>query len=189
MSLSTKQIDFLNRPFDRTLDVAEGTPRSGKTTACILRFYDFLNTSKDSNFLVVGASQQQAFRLVMDGDGNGLTHLFGRQAHLKHDDHGDHLEALMNHGAPGLVDLCLANSAPVQAGLVERYRAEDAVPLAVDRERVAAMGLELVERPVASEGGNFARHDPDKLAAAVLEIYRQRAVRIFRGKERYIIEE
>ena len=44
------------------------------------------------------------------------------------------------------------------------------------------MGLELVERPVASEGGNFARHDPDKLAAAVLEIYRQRAVRIFRGR-------
>ncbi len=41
---------------------------------------------------------------------------------------GDHLEALMNHGAPGLVDLCLANSAPVQAGLVEKYRAEDAVP-------------------------------------------------------------
>lgn len=98
MSLSTKQIDFLNRPFDRTLDVAEGTPRSGKTTACILRFYDFLNTSKDSNFLVVGASQQQAFRLVMDGDGNGLIHLFGRQANLKHDDHGDHLEALTCSG-------------------------------------------------------------------------------------------
>ena len=101
----------------------------------------------------------------------------------------DHVDALLSHGAPGLVDLCLANSAPVQEGLVERYRAEDAAPLAVDRERIAAMGLELVERPVASEGGNFARHDPDKLAAAVLEIYRQRAVRIFRGKERYIIEE
>lgn len=98
MSLSAKQIDFLNRPFDRTLDVAEGTPRSGKTTACILRFYDFLNTSKDSNFLVVGASQQQAFRLAMDGDGNGLIHLFGRQANLKHDDHGDHLEALTCSG-------------------------------------------------------------------------------------------
>ena len=65
MSLSNKQTEFINRNFDRTLDVAEGTPRSGKTTACILRFYDFLNTSKDSNFLVVGASQQQAFRLVM----------------------------------------------------------------------------------------------------------------------------
>ena len=99
----------------------------------------------------------------------------------------DHLEALMDHGAK--VDLCLANSAPVGEGLVERYRAEDAAPLVVDCERIAAMGLELVERPVASEGGDYARHDPDKLAAAVLELYRQRAVRIFRGKNRYIIEE
>ena len=51
------------------------------------------------------------------------------------------------------------------------------------------MGLELVERPVAREKGDFARHDPDKLAEAVLDIYRQRAMRIFRGKNRYIIEE
>ena len=99
----------------------------------------------------------------------------------------DHLEALMDHGAK--VDLCLANSAPVGEGLVERYRAEDAAPLVVDRERIAALGLELAERPLASEGGDFARHDPDQLASAVLELYRRRAVRIFRGKNRYIIEE
>ena len=101
----------------------------------------------------------------------------------------DHLEALMAHGEPGLVDLCLANCAPLRPELVEKYRREDAVPLTVDRERIAAMGLELVERPVAWEGGNFARHDPEKLARAVLEIYRSRAVRIFRGERRYILEE
>ena len=101
----------------------------------------------------------------------------------------DHLEALMTHGKPGLVDLCLANCAPLRPELVEKYRREDAVPLTVDRERIAAMGLELVERPVAWEGGDFARHDPEKLARAVLEIYRGRAVRIFRGERRYILEE
>ena len=99
----------------------------------------------------------------------------------------DHVEALMAHGAR--VDLCLANSAPVGAGLVERYQKEDAAPLVVDRERIAAMGLTLVERPVASEKGDYARHDPDQLASAVLQVYRQRAMRIFRGKNRYIIEE
>ena len=61
MSLSNKQTEFINRNFDRTLDVAEGTPRSGKTTACILRFYDFLNTSKDSNFLVVEHHSSRRF--------------------------------------------------------------------------------------------------------------------------------
>ena len=101
----------------------------------------------------------------------------------------DHLEALLVHGAPGLLDLCLANSAPVHPGLLERYREEDAVPLTVDRERVARLGLELVERPVASERGGYARHDPEKLAQAVLDIYRSRAVRIFRGERRYVLEE
>ena len=101
----------------------------------------------------------------------------------------DHVDALLSHGAPGLVDLCLANSAPVRPGLVEKYREEDAAPILVDRERIRAMGLELEEYPVASEGGDYARHDPDRLAAAVLDVYRQRAVRIFRGEQRYIIEE
>ena len=75
-----------------------------------------------------------------------------------------------SHGAPGLVDLCLANSAPVRPGLVEKYREEDAAPILVDRERIRAMGLELEEYPVASEGGDYARHDPDRLAAAVLDL-------------------
>ena len=101
----------------------------------------------------------------------------------------DHVDALLSHGAPGLVDLCLANSAPVRPGLVEKYREEDAAPILVDRERIRAMGLELEEYPVASEGGDYARHDPDRLAAAVLDVYRRRAVRIFRGEQRYIIEE
>ena len=101
----------------------------------------------------------------------------------------DHVDALLSHGAPGLVDLCLANSAPVRPGLVEKYREEDAAPILVDRERIRAMGLELEEYPVASEGGDYARHDPDKLAEALLEIYRRRAVRIFHGARRYILEE
>ena len=56
------------------------------------------------------------------------------------------------------------------------------------RERIAQMGIELVERPLASPSGDFARHDPDALASAVLDIYRARAVHIYGGRESYRIE-
>lgn len=86
----------------------------------------------------------------------------------------DHVEALMTHGAPGMVDVCLANSQAVPGWLLERYKQEDAVPLVVDRERFAEMGLELVERPVASQDSDFARHSSDRLAREVLRVYQQK---------------
>lgn len=95
--LSEKQESFILAPFRHTLDVAEGTPRSGKTTACVLRYFLFLNISPDTSHLIVGATQTQAFRLAMDADGNGLLHLFPGSV-IKHDDYGDYLEALAESG-------------------------------------------------------------------------------------------
>lgn len=92
----------------------------------------------------------------------------------------DHLAALLDHGGgAGLVDICLANSAAVRPSLVEKYRAEDAIPIVIDRERVEALGVELVERQLASETSNLARHSIARLAAAVMELYKARAIRIF----------
>ena len=105
----------------------------------------------------------------------------------------DHLSALFAHGGTGLVDVCLANSAPVRPGLLERYREEDAAPIVVDRDRVEAMGVELVERPLSSETSDYARHSAARLAAAVMELHQERAMRLAPelGAEEtpYIIEE
>lgn len=95
--LSNKQEKFIFAPFRHTLDVAEGTPRSGKTTACVLRYFLFLNLSPDTNHLIVGATQTQAFRLAMDSDGNGLLHLF-KDAIIRHDEFGDYLEVMADSG-------------------------------------------------------------------------------------------
>ena len=92
----------------------------------------------------------------------------------------DHVAALLRHSGPGLVDICLCNSAPVRTSLLERYRAEDAAPILVDRDRLEALGVELVTRPLASETSDYARHSIARLAAAVMEIYGDRAqTRIF----------
>ena len=93
---------------------------------------------------------------------------------------GDHLAALLSHSGDGLVDLCLCNNAPVRPELLERYRAEDAAPITVDRERIERMGIEVVERPLASETSDYARHSISRLSAAVMEIYNERAdTRVF----------
>lgn len=86
-----KQKNLIMAPFDHMLDWNEGTPRSGKTTAGIMRFARHLLRSRDINHLVVGYSSEQAYRLVMDGDGFGLIHIFAGVSRVSHDDSGAHL--------------------------------------------------------------------------------------------------
>lgn len=145
-----------------------------------------LYTSIIPNLLVEGVSEAIA---QSDAPKIYICNIMTQEGETEGCTAADHIEALLHHGRPGLLDLCLANNAPVPSSLVEKYQAESAAPMVVDRERVAALGLQLVERPVADQQGNFARHDPDKLAQAILEIYRSRVVRIFRGERRYILEE
>jgi PBSX family phage terminase large subunit len=93
IKLSPKQREFVRKPFDVNLEVAEGTPRSGKTTGLHFRLARFYAMSRDQNHLVSAYNQEQAFRLFIDGDGTGLMHIFplGKYSELKHDEHGDHL--------------------------------------------------------------------------------------------------
>lgn len=100
--------------------------------------------------------------MTQDGETEGMTA-------------SDHVKALLRHSAPGLVDICLCNSAPVRPGLLERYREEDAAPIVVDREAIEALGVELVTRPLASETLDYARHSFARLSAAVMELYEERA--------------
>ena len=100
--------------------------------------------------------------MTQDGETEGMTA-------------SDHVKALLDHSGPGLIDICLCNSAPVRPGLVERYREEDAVPIVVDKEAIEALGVELITRPLASETLNYARHSFARLSAAVMEIYQDRA--------------
>ena len=86
-----KQAELIMLPFDRTIDWLEGTPRSGKTTAGAMRFARHLLRSRDNQHLVTAYSAEQAFRLIMDGDGLGLLHIFKGCCRTSHDDSGAHL--------------------------------------------------------------------------------------------------
>lgn len=92
INLSLKQLYTAYKPFKHTLEVLEGTPRSGKTTGGHFRYANYLNRSRDTNHLIVAYNQEQAYRLFIDGDGTGLMNIFDGYCSIKHDEHGSHLE-------------------------------------------------------------------------------------------------
>ena len=94
----SKQAELIMLPFDHTLDWLEGTPRSGKTTAGTMRFARHLIRSEDNIHLVTAYSAEQAYRLIMDGDGMGLLHIFKGQCRTSHDDSGAHLLIRLPNG-------------------------------------------------------------------------------------------
>jgi uncharacterized cofD-like protein len=80
----------------------------------------------------------------------------------------DHLRAVERH-AGRVVDAVLVHGAPLPARVVERYAAEGARPVRVDHDALRAHGVEVVEADVLA-AGDGARHDPSRLAAALLGV-------------------
>ena len=99
----------------------------------------------------------------------------------------DHIRAIFQHSLPELFPLCLVNSSAIPPEVLERYAQEGAEPLRYDKTKCAELGVELVSRPVSMVRGGYVRHDPELLAAALLELHAQRSVRIA-GQGRYRAE-
>lgn len=87
----------------------------------------------------------------------------------------DHLEAIERYAGKGLVDIVLANSAPVPPGLLELYAETGSELVCVQCDRLREMGIQVVEADLLAEG-DLIRHDAAKLARAVLDLaQRERA--------------
>ena len=107
--------------------------------------------------------------------------LFGRMLQLEFE--GWHLTAGLAAGLTGecadvaVVDL---DSAPVPPDAIQSYSGENAAPVAVDDEALTALGVSVLRAEVSGMKGRFVRHDPQALAAALMDFYRRNATtRVF----------
>ena len=99
----------------------------------------------------------------------------------------DHIRAIFQHSLPDLFHLCLVNSSQIPEEVAANYAREGAEPLRFDKAACAQLGVELISRPVSAVRDGRVRHDPELLAAALLELHAQRSVRIA-GLGRYRTE-
>ena len=93
----------------------------------------------------------------------------------------DHIAAIFKHSADHLFDVCLVNSSPVPRAVAARYAEEGAEMLRYDTDRCAALGVELVSRPIAMVEDGFVRHHPEHLARELILLHAERSVRIAGG--------
>jgi uncharacterized cofD-like protein len=87
----------------------------------------------------------------------------------------EHVRELFNHAGRKLFDYCLVNSEPAQPEVLRKYKIEGAEPVYEDEATVCGMGVEIRRAPIAADLGNLARHDPDKLAREVLQLFNEKA--------------
>jgi len=81
----------------------------------------------------------------------------------------DHLAAVARHIGDGLVDTVLANSTPIPDQLLTQYADTGSSRVEVERQTLEGRGTRVVEADLLAPG-DLIRHDPEKLAAVVLDL-------------------
>jgi uncharacterized cofD-like protein len=81
----------------------------------------------------------------------------------------DHVDVLARHCGGILFPHILLNDGIPSPDILKKYSAENAALVEIDRDRLRALGLKMVERDLLAQDG-VIRHDPDRLAQAVMEI-------------------
>lgn len=85
----------------------------------------------------------------------------------------DHLQSLISHTDPRLVDVCFANKQHIPKPILHKYEEKTAYPVELDLPRIREKGYEVIEGNVLRLD-NQARHDPDKLAKMLIDYYYQK---------------
>ena len=82
----------------------------------------------------------------------------------------EHLRAIEDHVGPVVTDV-LVDTAPLSAPLLRRYGDDGAEPVDVDHEAIARLGIRLHEASLHVEApAHELRHDPERLARAVIAV-------------------
>ena len=69
--------------------------------------------------------------------------------------------------------------------MAARYAEEGAELLKCDREACAALGVEIINRPIATVENGYVRHHPGHLARELILLHAERSVRIAGGRFDY----
>ena len=81
----------------------------------------------------------------------------------------DHLNAIIEHTTPRIIEYCIVNTAKIPAELLEKYRLEGSRPVIADTENLKKMKTKAVEAHII-DTKDYVRHDSSKLAKIIIDL-------------------
>ncbi len=86
----------------------------------------------------------------------------------------DHVEALIRHATPGLLDFVVLNQGDVSEEILAKYEQQGAIPVDSDEGRLKELSKEIqIVRADIVSSDDLVRHDSDKLARVLMETYQE----------------
>ncbi len=87
----------------------------------------------------------------------------------------DHLNAIIKHTHSDMVNYCIVNTAKPPEDLLLRYKEESAFPVETDVPAIKNMGIKVIQSNLIS-AKDYVRHDPQKLARAIMNLVAARKI-------------
>lgn len=97
-----------------------------------------------------------------------IANLMTQPGETSHFSLSDHLRAIEHHVSGRVIDVVVANAKPVSPEVARRYRAENAEPVRLDREKLLQHGVRVITDDLLEEHG-VIRHDSARLARLLVD--------------------
>jgi uncharacterized cofD-like protein len=84
----------------------------------------------------------------------------------------DHLNVILDHTDPRIVDACFVNTAVIPETMLRRYEKQGAMPVKLDTEKIREKGYRIIQGDVLQEGEQV-RHNSEALMKLVIDHYKE----------------
>ena len=81
----------------------------------------------------------------------------------------DHIKAIFKHSKKGIIDYAIVNVGKVDAELEEKYKEETSRLVSMEESKVNALNVKVIEGNFIKVNKGLIRHNPEKLAAILIE--------------------
>lgn len=82
----------------------------------------------------------------------------------------DHIKAIIDHVGEGVIDYCIYDTGEVVPEIIRKYNEDGRDLVEQDTSKAKAMGMHLLKRDLATVEDERIRHNPDNIAAAIIEL-------------------